>query len=279
MYFILYKQKMIGIYSNKSNYSVNICEESLKKQLNCIDSTNENMEVEQHNNCKYQACLVFGTMDDRKRRTVQETQDLLELYNKNINEFCVNCTHVTRLKWNNMVLILDTGIEVCLFTGVKNKPCKLSDAEKCEMINYQISRRYTRGYTFVKTLSLWEKNIVLPLKTIIQKTIEMYKKDDPSYNTYFMSQCYRYLESIDSYTDERIYEFINTFYDELENVDSIDKLISFIRSQPFLLNIAKNTCSVCTNIAFDRCGNCGVWYCSKEHQLKNWKQHRSICKK
>ena len=38
-------------------------------------------------------------------------------------------------------------------------------------------------------------------------------------------------------------------------------------------------CAVCGEAAKQRCSKCkGVWYCSRECQLKNWKEHKKMCK-
>ena len=39
------------------------------------------------------------------------------------------------------------------------------------------------------------------------------------------------------------------------------------------------TCAVCSQEAPHRCSGCqAVYYCSKEHQRKDWKQHKATCR-
>ena len=38
-------------------------------------------------------------------------------------------------------------------------------------------------------------------------------------------------------------------------------------------------CGECGEVATQRCSKCkDAWYCSRECQLKNWKQHKETCK-
>ena len=46
-----------------------------------------------------------------------------------------------------------------------------------------------------------------------------------------------------------------------------------------LASKAKGTCALCSEPASNRCKDCkSVWYCSREHQVQDWKGHKRTCR-
>lgn len=75
-------------------------------------------------------------------------------------------------------------------------------------------------------------------------------------------------------------EFVNFDWEDLEN--PIKSLILFAgqTQDPFVYNKGCNICSFCCREAFNRCGNCRMFfYCSRECQVGHWNVHKGQCRK
>uniref|UniRef100_A0A7S3N1S5 MYND-type domain-containing protein n=1 Tax=Strombidium inclinatum TaxID=197538 RepID=A0A7S3N1S5_9SPIT len=75
------------------------------------------------------------------------------------------------------------------------------------------------------------------------------------------------------------YQMQNFFNTEVNNPkDELDSLMKLYSSDAYDNFMDDPKCACCGDGATQRCSRCkGEWYCSRECQLKQWKQHKKMC--
>jgi len=75
------------------------------------------------------------------------------------------------------------------------------------------------------------------------------------------------------------YQLDNFFNKSMDNVDDeMKSLLNLYGSDVYEQFLDDPKCSECGETAAQRCSKCkNEWYCSRECQLKRWKQHKQMC--
>lgn len=75
------------------------------------------------------------------------------------------------------------------------------------------------------------------------------------------------------------YQMANFFNAEVNNSkEELDSLLKLYGSDVFEQFMDDPKCAGCGEAATQRCSKCkSEWYCSRECQLKQWKQHKEMC--
>jgi hypothetical protein len=66
--------------------------------------------------------------------------------------------------------------------------------------------------------------------------------------------------------------------DAKETSEELKSLLQLYGSDVYEQFMDEPTCAECGETAAQRCSRCkSEWYCSRECQLKRWKQHKEMC--
>ena len=58
----------------------------------------------------------------------------------------------------------------------------------------------------------------------------------------------------------------------------MNRLVELYASDVFEDFLEDPKCEECGSLATQRCSRCKMaWYCSRDHQLRQWKKHKQIC--
>jgi hypothetical protein len=269
-----------SIYKGASKKIV-ISKSALLKQdedTNCTISWLNNYYDENVHAANY----LYANETDRIKFNPKQKKQLLIEYNKNVKTV-ENENNKKTLKWNNTVGVFgDTKTnELILTKKPKLQPLLLEEKER--WLNYNIIKEYITGYIYNNETKIWKKP--LSYKTIINNTIDLYKKgekdedDFPIYETYLLKQHSKHLTAR-GFTYEQIMEIGNKTMDFFEKggVSSIKTLIDFIQNEDTFPKFPVCSYDKCDNLAFSKCVNCDVWYCCKKCQISHYKKHKKKCK-
>ena len=87
------------------------------------------------------------------------------------------------------------------------------------------------------------------------------------------------------YGDPKIYKLYVEKWDKLseESVFNSNKLTDLFPNKcsslgEYFTEKSTHVCSYCKTVSKKECGECGVRYCNREHQVLDWKKHKAVCK-